>query len=447
MRITVNLLRKRAEHNEGCLSDLKEITLHQQEIEQIEVIGDVCRQLEIIYLCNNYIGKLEGLRHLKMLQYLNLAVNNIKVIEGLEGCESLTKLDLTLNFISDIDSVVSLRANVHLESLHLVGNGCTSVAGYRSYVAHMLPQLLTLDGDEILKSERISARQEEPVIMDKVVEAAIAEREKERIKEEMIGRGIDPFPAKFNEKGERVYGHTPEERIQILREDEEQRKRQEKATKDASTFSNLTSELNAKPVRLSAEEEMAKYGRLLLRNEGKVNFRLDEDERKVTILTVEPGKYISTSAINIDLQPTYVRIIIKDKLLQLVFTRDVCVEKVKVERSSTTGQLKLTVPVSLATNGTKYDFDSPAAEEPESSKTEGKAPTTAQTTKKAAAPSSSAGDILLPTSIPKTFLKETSTTRTTNSSEAAAPTPQAPPPPPADKPANYKKSKFIEELE
>lgn len=443
MRITVELLRKRAEHNEGCLSTLKEITLHQQEIEKIEVIGDVCRQLEIIYLCNNYIGKLEGLRHLKMLQYLNLAVNNIKIIEGLEGCENLNKLDLTLNFIADIDCVVSLRANVHLESLHLVGNACTSTPGYRSYVAHMLPQLVTLDGEEILKSERISARQEEPKVLDHVVEAAVAEREKERIKEEMISKGIDPFPAKFNEKGERVYGHTPEERIQILREDEEQRKRQEKATKEASTFSNLSAELNAKPVRLTAEEEMAKYGRLLLRNEGKINFRLDEDDRKVTILTVEPGKYISTSAINIDLQPTYVRIIIKDKLLQLVFNRDVCVEKVKVERSSTTGQLKMTLPVShVATNTTLFDDNAEAAAKKVA------APPVAPATKKASAPSSA--DILLPTSVPKAYLKETSTTRVTKDTENAEPNPvphgsnsteaQA-------KQQNYKTNRFVEELE
>lgn len=91
-RITVALLRKRAEHNEGCLTNLVEIALHQQEIEKLEVIGETCRQLEILYLSNNYIPKIENIHLLKRLKYLNLAVNNIKVIEGLDGCESLVYL-------------------------------------------------------------------------------------------------------------------------------------------------------------------------------------------------------------------------------------------------------------------------------------------------------------------------------------------------------------------
>ena len=38
-RITEELVRKRAEHNDGCLPDLEEISLHQQEIEKIENFG------------------------------------------------------------------------------------------------------------------------------------------------------------------------------------------------------------------------------------------------------------------------------------------------------------------------------------------------------------------------------------------------------------------------
>lgn len=57
---------QRAEHNDGVLSSLKEVTLHQQNIERIELIGNVCRNLEILYLQNNVIGKLEDLHHLKV---------------------------------------------------------------------------------------------------------------------------------------------------------------------------------------------------------------------------------------------------------------------------------------------------------------------------------------------------------------------------------------------
>lgn len=59
---------QRAEHNDGMLSNLKEVTLHQQNIEKIEVVGNVCRQLQILYLQNNVIGRIENLHHLKVEQ-------------------------------------------------------------------------------------------------------------------------------------------------------------------------------------------------------------------------------------------------------------------------------------------------------------------------------------------------------------------------------------------
>jgi protein TilB len=83
MRITLELLRKKSEHNEGTLDDLEEITLHQLEIEKIEVLGTSCRKLQILYLQNNIIPAIENLHHLKDLRYLNLALNNVTRIEGL----------------------------------------------------------------------------------------------------------------------------------------------------------------------------------------------------------------------------------------------------------------------------------------------------------------------------------------------------------------------------
>ena len=81
--ITLELLRKRAEHNAGMVSTLEEISLHQEELESInEVLGTTCRQLKILYLQNNIISKMENLHHMKKLEYLNLALNNISKIEG-----------------------------------------------------------------------------------------------------------------------------------------------------------------------------------------------------------------------------------------------------------------------------------------------------------------------------------------------------------------------------
>ena len=59
----------------------------------------------------------------------------------LPGCESLQKLDLTVNFVDRLSSVVSLKHNIHLRELFLVGNPCAEFQGYRHYVVASLPQL------------------------------------------------------------------------------------------------------------------------------------------------------------------------------------------------------------------------------------------------------------------------------------------------------------------
>ncbi|OQS01068.1 cysteine protease family C54 [Thraustotheca clavata] len=128
-RITLDLLRKRSEHNEGIISTLEEISLHQEELEKIELIGTLCRKLRILYLQNNIIEKIEDLTHMKELRYLNLALNNIKRIEGLSNCEFLEKLDLTVNFI-DVDaledSIDHLKPFEHLKELYMLGNPAQS---------------------------------------------------------------------------------------------------------------------------------------------------------------------------------------------------------------------------------------------------------------------------------------------------------------------------------
>lgn len=83
-RITKDLIKKKAEHNDGILADLEELSLHQLEIEKIEFIGSFCKKLKILYLQNNIIPKIENIGQLKDLEYLNMALNNVEKIEGLE---------------------------------------------------------------------------------------------------------------------------------------------------------------------------------------------------------------------------------------------------------------------------------------------------------------------------------------------------------------------------
>lgn len=140
-RIDEALLRRRSEHNDGELTTLKEVSLHQFDIEKIENLDKYCRNLEILYLQANQISKIENLQKLKRLNYLQLSLNNISWIENLTGCESLQKLDLTVNFVKDLMCIFNLKHNLDLQFLYLVGNPCVEVEGYRSFVIHTLPQL------------------------------------------------------------------------------------------------------------------------------------------------------------------------------------------------------------------------------------------------------------------------------------------------------------------
>lgn len=56
--VTEELIRKRSEHNEGEISTLEELSLHQENIDKIECIQNWCRDLKILLLQSNLISKL-----------------------------------------------------------------------------------------------------------------------------------------------------------------------------------------------------------------------------------------------------------------------------------------------------------------------------------------------------------------------------------------------------
>ena len=161
VEITQDLLRKRAEHNEKMLSTLEEISLHQQNIKEIRNLDVYCRHLKILYLQNNLIEEMSGLNKLKELEYLNLAVNSIAKIAGIKRCESLNKLDMTLNFVDIEDlqeSCEEMEWCENLNDVYFTGNPCTDWEHYREYVIAKVPQIMRLDGDDVTRSERLTAR-------------------------------------------------------------------------------------------------------------------------------------------------------------------------------------------------------------------------------------------------------------------------------------------------
>ncbi|XP_054446073.1 dynein axonemal assembly factor 11 [Pteronotus mesoamericanus] len=382
-RITEDLIRRNAEHNDCVIFSLEELSLHQQEIERLEHIDKWCRDLKILYLQNNLIGKIENVSKLKKLEYLNLALNNIEKIENLEGCEELAKLDLTVNFIGELSSVKALQHNIHLKELFLMGNPCADFDGYRQFVVATLQQLKWLDGKEIERSERIQALQNFPVIERQIREQERAycllrakdkQEAQRKLQEEHENKGKesrpgldgrsdtdvsaspptsaeskDPLqapgtqerdqnPKKLDDSEDDLEFwnkpslFTPESRLETLRHIEKQRKDQEK--------------LSEKKKKVKAPRTLiTEDGRALNVNEPKLDFSLKDDEkRNQIILDLAVYRFMDTSLINVDVQPTYVRVTVKGKPFQLVLPAEVKPDSSFAKRSQTTGHLVVCMP-------------------------------------------------------------------------------------------------------
>uniref|UniRef100_A0A4W3JWQ5 Leucine-rich repeat-containing protein 6 n=1 Tax=Callorhinchus milii TaxID=7868 RepID=A0A4W3JWQ5_CALMI len=363
--ITEDLVRQRSEHNNCEISTLEEISLHQQDIEKIEHIDRWCRDLKILYFQNNLIPKLENLGKLKKLEYLNLALNNIECIENLEGCEFLNKLDLTINFVGELTSVASLKHNVHLKELFLMGNPCTEFEGYRQFVIATLPQLKQLDGKEIDRSEQIQALQDYPEVRRQVLEQQQAyllkrAREKKEAQKYLEKKGNKEKAEEKRKPGfdgrwytdintiflfnffscEHVQnnGHSEEEQDhKVIDEDEMNKSFWEEPTA-FTPESRLETHRYLEEKRKIKEEnkdKKQKPQRMLINAEGRV---LNVNEPKYVKI------YLDTSLLDIDIQTTYVRVMVKGKAFQLVLPAEVKPDSSFAKRSQTTGHLLVKMP-------------------------------------------------------------------------------------------------------
>jgi protein TilB len=336
VRLTRALIRKKAEHHEGILPDLEEISLHQLEIERIEAVGDICRKIKILYLQNNIISKIENLAHCKDLEYLNLALNNIERIEGLRTCEFLNKLDLTVNFI-DLDtfeeSVAELRHNRMLREIYLMGNPCADWDGCREFVASVLPSLESLDGKAITRTERIVAQQKLPMLL-RVLRTKAQETRNRKAAEK--GLPFDDQEYSSASRREMYLEMAEEKKEKEDREKEMQPRQRDKVKEHADSVA---------AARAREQEQIRERQGVRQCNEGRYQFRLhDDDGDGNVVVEVEVPKFIDTSLIDVDVQPRHVSVVIKNKTLRLRFEEEVRPDAGTAERSKTTGFLKLTIP-------------------------------------------------------------------------------------------------------
>uniref|UniRef100_H2PR83 Leucine-rich repeat-containing protein 6 n=1 Tax=Pongo abelii TaxID=9601 RepID=H2PR83_PONAB len=350
--ITEDLIRRNAEHNDCVIFSLEELSLHQQEIERLEHIDKWCRDLKILYLQNNLIGKIENVSKLKKLEYLNLALNNIEKIENLEGCEELAKLDLTVNFIGELSSIKTLQHNIHLKELFLMGNPCASFDHYREFVVATLPQLKWLDGKEIEPSERIKALQDYSVI-----EPQIREQEKDhclkraKLKEEAQRKHQeeDKNEDKRSNAGFDGRWYTDINATLSSLESKDHLQAPDIEENNTKKLDNSEDDLEFwnKPCLFTPESRLETLRHMEKQRKNQEKLRIDfslKDNEKQIILDLAVYRYMDTSLIDVDVQPTYVRVMIKGKPFQLVLPAEVKPDSSSAKRSQTTGHLVICMP-------------------------------------------------------------------------------------------------------
>ena len=122
--------------------------------------------------------------------------------------------------------------------------------------------------------------------------------------------------------------HTPEARLQAARDLEDLKNEHKKDTTS----------------KKKKEEKIVfgPDGRVLQRNEGTWDFKWSETQ-KTLVLDVAISKFIDTSLVAVDLHTTWIRITIKEKILQLVLDTEVVVSNVLCERSKASGNLLVTM--------------------------------------------------------------------------------------------------------
>ncbi|XP_011177317.1 protein tilB [Zeugodacus cucurbitae] len=340
VKITEELVRKKCEHNECLISTLEELSLHQEDIERIEHLQNWCRDLKILLLQSNLIGKIENLHKLKKLEYLNLAINNIERVENLEALEALNKLDLTLNFIGELTSVECLKDNYNLRELILTGNPCCDYPHYRDYVMATLPQLHRLDCEEIKMSQKLQAQRSltahRAVIVQKQADYCM-QRDEQRVRVAEQRSQLESEMAQIDDEDRRLKKfwdtkseHCPETRMDIAK--------YHKLGREKKTN---TTELQ-KSVR-RAVNLFAPCGRPYNLNQAKLPFNL-QDECNEYILELGVYKYLDTSQLQVDVESNYVRVTVKGKIFQMAFSEELNITEASVKRSQITGYLLVNMP-------------------------------------------------------------------------------------------------------
>jgi protein TilB len=156
---------------------------------------------------------------------------------------------------------------------------------------------------------------------------------------------------KIFEEKEGIYkpnGYTKEFRRECYLEKkvgDEKREKERKASSIFKEYNEFYDQTDEGPPQV-----YNKKGEVRQLNQGKYEWRFDETPDKTSVVfEIKVPKFMDTQHMNVDLHPDYIRLDIKGKFTQLNIPENILVEKSKVQRSTTTGVLQITMPKALLT--------------------------------------------------------------------------------------------------
>lgn len=190
----------------------------------------------------------------------------------------------------------------------------------------MVPQLILIDGSVIKKSERIEAAQNYDFWLKKLRSDAL---------DNIAKKEVDPDRLNPNK-------YSKESRRKMYLEMEEDRLKQEKEKEEKKQESPWNGEEKPK-----VAEVYYKDGNLRQCNQGKYRWTLDEDTFKsgMTTFTLHLPKFMDTSQVTCDVNPTYIRVTANEKVTQIKLENEIISSEAEVQRSQTTGFLVVKAPM------------------------------------------------------------------------------------------------------
>eukprot|EP01017_Pseudomicrothorax_dubius_P016555 TRINITY_DN1877_c0_g3_i8.p1 TRINITY_DN1877_c0_g3~~TRINITY_DN1877_c0_g3_i8.p1 ORF type:complete len:280 (+),score=62.91 TRINITY_DN1877_c0_g3_i8:57-842(+) len=195
---------------------------------------------------------------------------------------------------------------------------CTDWPGWKDLTIAIVDQLTRIEGEDVVPSQRIKAKQN----FEQLMESLQLFIEQVRIK-------------KKEEEGKEVSegAYTRENRRKMYLEMGKEREEKERRENPKKFEENEPS-----PMFLA-------NGEIRQCNEGKYDFLLNEwDDPEMTVFEMKIPKYLNTSLIDVNINPKWVSVRVKGKLTQLRLTEEIAVEKSTTQRSQTTGVLLIKMP-------------------------------------------------------------------------------------------------------